>query len=45
MTNAPKPSFGSPKERGVNEENLQKMIPQTKEVGRVQRVEIDTDAE
>jgi hypothetical protein len=43
MTNVPKPSFGAPKERGVNEEQLQKMIPPTKEVGRVQRVEIDKD--
>ena len=45
MAKPSKPSFGAPKERGVNEEQLQKMIPPTKEVGRGQRVEIDKDTE
>ena len=38
-----KPAFGSPKERGVNEEELQKVIPPTKEVGGVQHIVLDTD--
>ncbi len=37
----PKPSFDKPKDRGVNEETLQSMIPPTKEVGGVQRVTPD----
>ena len=38
----PKPSFDSPKERGVNEEALQKFVPPTKEVGGTKRAPVET---